>query len=323
MGRRGWEAAERLLDAAESEARFAFAGMRAEARSLSRACVAGAAVEVSRGYYARASYYEALPQRARAMHLIRAMSRKHPDWVFASFSAALVHGLQVTNRLTGIVHLAMGAHENRSIRDARIMCHLVRDASCETVCGIRVTPLKATVLDCLCQASFPQGLAIADSALHWNLVDEVDLRRYVEQMGCRRRGIQMARKVLHWMDGRSENGGESMARAIMIDLGFVPPELQVEICDPMNPGRLWRVDFHWMLPDGREVVGELDGKGKYIHGAAHDSAPAIATLTRERVRESHINLTGATVLRFSFAEAMDEGYMRRLLEKAGVPMRCR
>ena len=58
-----------------------------------------------------------------------------------------------------------------------------------------------------------------------------------------------------------------------------------------------------------------------MQGAAHDAAPAIAKMTRERVRESHINLTGATVLRFSFAEAMDGEYMRRLLEKAGVPIR--
>lgn len=152
MVRRGREAAERLLDTAEAEVRLAFAGGRAEARSLSRACVAGEAVEVSQGYYARASYFEALPQRARAMHLIRAMARKHPERVFASFSAALVHGLQVTNRLTGIVRLAMGARENRSIRDARIKCHLIRDESYELVSGIRVTPLRATVLDCLCQA---------------------------------------------------------------------------------------------------------------------------------------------------------------------------
>lgn len=152
MVRRGREAAERLLDTAEAEVRLAFAGGRAEARSLSRACVAGEAVEVSQGYYARASYFEALPQRARAMHLIRAMARKHSERVFASFSAALVHGLQVTNRLTGIVRLAMGARENRSIRDARIKCHLIRDESYELVSGIRVTPLRATVLDCLCQA---------------------------------------------------------------------------------------------------------------------------------------------------------------------------
>lgn len=323
MGRRGWEAAERLLDTAEAEARFAFAGGQAEARSLSRACVAGEAVEVSQGHYARASSFEALPQRARAMRLIRAMARKHPEWVFAPFSAVLIHGLQVTNRLTGIVHLAMGARENRSIRDARIKCHLIRDESYELVFGIRVTPLRATVLDCLCRASFPQGLAIADSALHWNLIDEEDLRRHVERAGYRRRGNRMARKVLRWADGRSENGGESMARAIMIDLGFVPPDLQVEIYDPMNPARSWRVDFHWALSDGGVVVGELDGKGKYMQGAVHDVVPAIAKLTQERVRESNINLTCTTVLRLSFAEAMDGGHMRRLLEKAGAPMHRR
>lgn len=323
MGRRGWEAAERLLDEAEAEDRFAFAGVRPEARSLSRACAAGMAVEVDRGYYARASYCEGLSVRARAMHLIRAMARRHPDWVFASFSAALVYGLQVSNRLVRSVHLAMDDRGNRSVHGDRIRCHLVKDASYEVVAGIRVTPLKATLLDCMCQADFAQGLAIADSALHWGLIDESDLRKHVGCAGFRRKGVRTARKVLRWMDGRSDNGGESMARAVMIDLGFVPPELQVEVEDPLNPNRSWRVDFYWRLPDGRVVIGELDGRCKYAPEATKDLAPAIAELSHERLRESHINLTGATVLRFSFAEAMDEAYMRRLLTSAGVPARHR
>ena len=64
-------------------------------------------------------------------------------------------------------------------------------------------------------------------------------------------------------DGRTaeaRNGGESMARAIMIDLGFVPPDLQVEICDLDESDQVVAVDFHWMLPDGGVVVGELDGR---------------------------------------------------------------
>ena len=38
-----------------------------------------------------------------------------------------------------------------------------------------------------------------------------------------------------YADGRSENGGESIVRGIMIDLGFALPELQVEIEDPLCP----------------------------------------------------------------------------------------
>lgn len=280
----------------------------------------GKAIEVSRGYFARVRYHDGLPRRARAMHLIRAVARKHPSWVFASFSAALVYGLQVSNGLTDVVHLAMSECENRSVGDERFHCHLVRDASFVTVAGIRVTPLKTTLLDCLCQANFSQGLAIADSALHWRLIDADGLREYVERSGFRRKGIRTARRALRWMDGRSDNGGESMARAIMIELGFQLPELQVEVADPLNPGGIWRVDFCWRLPDGRVVIGELDGGGKYL-GAGEDAAEALDHMRRERLRESRLNLTGAMVIRFSFEQAMDRAYMERLLTNAGVPRR--
>lgn len=321
MGKDRRRIAAELFDVAERNRRLAYANTRSEAKALERARAAGEAVEVSRGYYARASSATGMPARALSLWLVRAMSARHPDWVFSSFSAALVHGLQVSQNLLNEVHLAMDEHGNRLIRDPVIKCHVVRTLEFDLVDGIRVTPLAQTLLDCLCQADFARGLAIADSALHWGLIDEARLRGYVKRFGFRRRGVQTARKVVRWMDGRSENGGESMARAVMIDLGFELPELQVEIEDPMEPGRICRVDFYWKLPDGRVVIGELDGKCKYVLEGAQGLAPAIERLSHERRREAHINLTGAKVLRFSFSEAMDASYMRCLLASAGVPRR--
>ena len=187
-------------------------------------------------------------------------------------------------------------------------------------CGHTVTPLKTTLLDCLCQANFSQGLAIADSALHWRLVDADGLREHVERSGFRRKGIRTARRVLRWMDGRSDNGGESMARAVMIELGFQLPELQVEVADPLTPGGMWRVDFCWRLPDGRVVIGELDGGGKYL-ADGEGAAEALDHMRRERLRESRLNLTGAMVIRFSFEQAMDRAYMERLLRTPESPPR--
>ena len=40
----------------------------------------------------------------------------------------------------------------------------------------------------------------------------------------------------------------------------------------------------------------------------------------ERLRESHLNLTGAVILRFSFAQALDTSYFFQLLATAGVPL---
>ena len=52
-----------------------------------------------------------------------------------------------------------------------------------------------------------------------------------------------------------------------------------------------------------------------------EETAAIESFSDERLRESHLNLTRALVVRFSFAQAIDEDYMRRLLTCAGIPLR--
>ena len=130
--------------------------------------------------------------------------------------------------------------------------------------------------------------------------------------------------VARYADGRSENGGESIVRAVIIELGFDVPELQVEVDDPMRPGASRKVDFYWQLPDGRAVILELDGLKKYYADTVLESERGAREVARrfaeERLRESHINLTGATVLRASFSQATNEDYLFRLLVRAGVPL---
>ena len=107
----------------------------------------------------------------------------------------------------------------------------------------------------------------------------------------------------------------------MIELGFMIPELQVELDDPLEPGRVYRVDFLWVLPDGAVVVGELDGAWKYVSKERGASA-AIKAMRKERLRESRLSLTGVRVLRFSYEQAIDRAYMHRSLTCAGIPMRA-
>lgn len=128
-------------------------------------------------------------------------------------------------------------------------------------------------------------------------------------------------------DGRSENGGESVVRAIILELGFAEPDLQVEIEDPLNPGTYKRVDYYWLLEDGRTIVGELDGFEKYLktHENPRKSPDqnlrsAIKAMRRERMRETSLNLAGITVLRFSYADALDTEKFFSLLSTAGVPL---
>lgn len=320
MGKGNEAIADRLLREAEAGYRCAYGVTRAERISLARRCSAGSVIEVEHGYYVRADVHKKLSKRVIAMYLIRAIAKKHPSWTFSSYSAALVYGLQVPQALAGTVHFAVVSQKNRRrMRDSAV-CHVIDQDKTAIVDGIRVTSIERTLFDCLRATDFRSGLAIADSALRWGLVDKAEFMRYVEEQGSRYRGADNVLKVLEWADGRSENGGESVARAMMIELGFVLPELQVEIPDPMKETATKRVDFYWKLADGRVIIGELDGKGKYASDGAGDIENAIEVLSEERLRESRLSMTGATIVRFSYQQATNASYLYKLLVIAGVPL---
>lgn len=70
-------------------------------------------------------------------------------------------------------------------------------------------------------------------------------------------------------NGKSENSGESLARATMIELGFKNPELQREFFNENNPKWPYRVDFAWEI-NKKLIVGELDGTDKYLAASWED-----------------------------------------------------
>ena len=69
--------------------------------------------------------------------------------------------------------------------------------------------------------------------------------------------------LVKYANPKSENGGESLARAVMLELGFVEPQLQHEFPNPNCPQSPYRADFMWKV-NGKIIVGELDGTDKYL-----------------------------------------------------------
>ncbi len=314
---------QQVLDEAERDRRFAAPSAGSQRRAFEALAKAGTLGEPYPGVFARSGVLAALSRRDRALHLIRTLARLHPAWTFCSYSAALLHGLQVPYTLLDRPHVGVRPGCNRTVRLKSVAFHIVKDDEPVEFDGIRATSLPRTLFDCMRQSSFRHGLAIVDSALHHRLIGKRALARYLDARGRYRHGTAAARTTLHYADGRSANGGESIVRAIMIERGFQIPELQVEIEDPMRPGAVFEVDFYWRLPNGHVVIGELDGMVKYrvnTAGAPVTAAETQRRLVAERKRESHINLTGATVVRFTYEEACDEDYLERILVRAGVPL---
>lgn len=313
-----------LLDEAETRTSCLVPANDADRKALDRRKPAEV-ICLRPGLYARRAKWELLKRHPdiRALMVVRGLATQHPDWVFAHVSAALAHGLQVSGRSLGKIHLATSqtAHTESS---GQIVRHCVPDeelAECVSVGGVRVTSLLRTAFDCMRLLPADEALVVADSVLRKTGRPAWWLYRSIKSRYRGWKGVGRALSVARFADGRSENGGESMARAAMIRQGMEVPVLQQWFCDPMD-GTHRRVDFAWYDGAGTLLaIGELDGACKLEDKDKVGTGGATEVLSAERRRESRLTFCGAPVVRFSFGEAMRDGYLRRLLTTAGVPLR--
>ena len=105
----------------------------------------------------------------------------------------------------------------------------------------------------------------------------------------------------------------------MIEEGFQIPRLQVEIPDPLEGGKMYRVDYLWGDELHPLVIGELDGRDKLADPRMRHGLPMEAVLRNERTRESRLSLTGARIMRFAFADVLNRARFVHMLETFGVP----
>lgn len=113
-------------------------------------------------------------------------------------------------------------------------------------------------------------------------------------------------------DPRAESVGESVSRVLIAELGFAPPQLQIEFRLP--DGRLARVDFFW--PE-IGLVGEFDGEMKYSRARdLSDLEPADVVIAEKR-REDGLRALGHDVARWGWPELREPRALRRILEQAG------
>ena len=291
----------------------------AHARSMHRAVASGLAIMPVQGIYARKDHWQGLSAEQRARYVMRGLTRLHPSWTFAGSTAGLVHGLWVAREQlrTTCVATDRKAHAHRT---PGIMRVITGDGASVLRDGVRVTPLVRTIYDCVRMSGFGRSLAIVDSATKIKQISAerlvLNLRRACGQMPGSRRVLAIAELA----DGRSENGGESIARAAMMHLGFAIPDLQREVPDLVQRGRTYYADFAWDLPDGTVVYGELDGKDKYFDPQMTRGADVADVLLGERRREAHLTVgqKPVRVVRFSFAEACDVHWFGRLLDSYGI-----
>lgn len=269
------------------------------------------------GIYARESRWNALTPSERIVHVARAFSQMQPCCIFDGFTAAAIRGWDVDYSLLNHVQVVSPYHR----KTQSICVRTCRDASYDIIDGLRIATVGQTLFQCLQCDDLRLSLPIADSALRkLNLTKDTAHALIAEDEAfAHRRYRRRVLATIELANPLSESGGESVARATMLLLGFAAPELQVVYQDPVDPSHTFRVDFRWICEDGTEIIGENDGKQKYSDTNMTHGKSALEILTAERIRESRLTTTGARIVRFSYQDVRDVTYFEHLLSSYGVP----
>lgn len=249
---------------------------------------------------------------ATERHRIRARTTGEalPDGTAISHvSAAVLHGLALGRPDLSRVHVSRDGTSGgrRSIGRHLHVVQLGDDVV--QVDGVPCTSLARTVADLSCTASVDEVVIAGDSALARNPSLRAALAEALEYRG-RRQGIAAARRIIAFLDGRSESPGESLSRLRMEQIGMPAPSLQEVVHTPEGEF-VARTDFHWKE---HRIVGEFDGMGKY-GGDGPD------VLRREKLREDALRDLGFHVIRWTWAELSRFDVVRARFERALVRAR--
>ena len=315
--RKEWiEARRRLRDAFDKHRCYVPSSAK-EARLLRRHVLEDDVVEPFPQLFADAALWEGLRRNERELQVIRGYALMHPNAVFCSTSAVLLHGLPASFNQLGIIHLYTNV-ASPTASTARVARHAVTNPAYTTIDGVKVASIAQAAVESMCASPFADGLAVADGLLRRLDIDREFLGEIVNELSARRKGAATARRVAAYADARAESGGESVARGIMICEGLVPTDLQRMLRDPVDGRGTYYADFVFELRDGKTVIGEFDGKAKYVDPALLGDKTTIGTLLDERKRESHITLLGMPVARFTWNDVRTRGRLCQILAAAGV-----
>lgn len=295
---------------------------KSEQRRLERAVVSGELLRPMRGIYAETSWWEGLDPLKRHVTLARTLSQIHPRWVFCGATAAALLGFSPP--FASLERIQVALPDLSRGRDTKsVAFHRLSGVEVALAQGVPVTSPARTAVDCMRTLPFAPGLAIADAATRNMGWDDLHLARVIESGEFGRiHGIARAGLVSLLADGRSESGGESIARANMVREGFALPDLQVPVPKPSG-GFPYRVDFLWRQDDmAQSIYGELDGRIKYTDPAMLGGGDTLDALLAERRRESDLSLSCSRIVRFSGDEARDRAALAMRLDQFEVPRVC-
>src|SRR5918998_450288 len=215
----------------------------------------GELTRVRRGAYAPPAS-EDMVREERHRRLIHGTAPQLLDGAVISHgSAAVLHRLPVWAAAIERVHATRSRSGNGRRRSLVHVHGAPLDAT--DIClvdGVAVTSIARTVLDLARTLPMEQAVAVGDRALREGLPVS-DLAAGLLRME-RWPGVRQARRVVQFLDPRSESVGESVSRVRFQSDGLPAPEPQYTI-RAADGTFIARVDFLWKA---QRTVGEFDGK---------------------------------------------------------------
>lgn len=307
-----------LISTALRERRCAFSTVESENAALRRrATEDGGLLRPARGLYIPVEYWNELSPEDRTLHVARGFAAWHPKWVFGGNVAAAIHGFDGSWSMHDgtVTVISPFSEKYHPMSKVKRMCIPSEVVSTQQIDGVTVLDKLLTVLTCAIRYDFPIALAVVDAALRQGMSREELLEACSRWNGI----FWHAANVIRYGDARSENGGESYCRAVMIENGFAQPQLQTEIIDSVT-GNKYRADYLWRLHNGRTVIGEFDGTEKYVNPSMNDRQDIREVVRKEREREDALRRSGITdIVRFNYQEVVERDPFIHKLADAGVP----
>jgi hypothetical protein len=267
-------------------------------------------IRVRRGAYAGSDKPDLAVETRHRRLILGTAPQLRDGAVLSHGSAAVLHGLPVWSSAVGRVHVTRnrrGGGRKRSV----VQVHGAPLLPPEIVLidDLPATSLVRTVLDLARTLPMTQAVAAGDRAL------ALGVTRHALDAGLiameRWPGIRAARRVVEFLDVRSESAGESVSRVRVMEEGLPRPEPQKGIYWP--DGRLIaRVDFYW---EERKTVGEFDGMIKY--GRLLKPGQRIEdVIFDEKVREDELRDFGLQVVRWIWRDLHRSGVLRDRVVRA-------
>lgn len=317
-----------------------------DSRKLAQLKNKGELVRIRRGVYTKSDDWNSsspAQQYGLRAAAFQALAPRQP--VLCHATAARLWGLWIVglpSKLHVVTETATSGRNNNGV-----MRHLGSLTNGVVQCGpFLLTDKPTTTVALVKELSFPFAVAVCDSALRspdaGQAVNEFTAAGSVPDLhepswetdgpqgqavsvdGLRaaagRLGSRAARErtlaVINFASDLSGSAGESISRAKMFQFGFPAPVLQQPFV--LRDGRKARVDF-WF--EEQRVVGEFDGKGKYLRADWGAGMSIQQRVMKEKAREDQIRAQGVGFVRWEWKEMMNRQQFIHLLRQAGLPQK--